>query len=665
MPNRRTSTHFAVALLLVGGCTSAARVSDTRVHAPRARKGWVAAAAIRVGDRPTAIAASINTIVVATDRELVEVDAASGAIRRRTGIAGPTLQIAIAGGAFWVPGSSGTLLRIDDRVHTSAVSDGLVAGSGSDLWVVGARSVRRALSSNLASTAQVAVRVTHPFAAASHSALWIADTDSSTLTRVAADDLSVRRVQLRGGALGAVATSATSVWVLHPFGAGTLDRIDQATLRTTATVAVGSGALGVTVDSRGDPWLVRPAHHDVVHVDATTNTVVETVRVDGEPAAVSVVNDELWIIDAAAGMLRHLSRGVTPAARVSALAEFYKPPDPLPAGEAGELIRSVRVRSIGDGRAWRILYHSRDRLNRDIAVSGYVVAPATPRPRTGWTVVSWAHPAAGLADQCAPSRFIDRGDLGPLGPAFLADGMVIAATDYEGLGTPGDPPFLDGISEARTTLDAARAARRLLRLGATHTVVVGHSQGGHAAIFAGQQAAAYAPDLDLVGVVAIAPDVELGDIFHRFADEPGATPAMLAAAYGLSRERPNTDIDSLLTAAARRALDQLRRRCVNAHAIDPPLTPRQAFAHDPTSTAPWTNIVRDNTPGRSRVATSVLVVQGDHDPTNPFVLAEHYVARARRNGTDVRMRIIAGADHATVIPAATKDITRWIERRAQ
>ena len=42
-------------------------------------------------------------------------------------------------------------------------------------------------------------------------------------------------------------------------------------------------------------------------------------------------------------------------------------------------------------------------------------------------------------------------------------GYVVAATDYEGLGTPGVHPYLVGESEGRSVLDAARAARALER----------------------------------------------------------------------------------------------------------------------------------------------------------------------------------------------------------
>ena len=118
-------------------------------------------------------------------------------------------------------------------------------------------------------------------------------------------------------------------------------------------------------------------------------------------------------------------------------------------------------------------------------------------------MVTWAHGGAGMADICAPSKQSDiasghastqalvamarrrRGCV----QTFLDAGYVIAATDYEGLGTPGLHPLLVGESEGRSVLDAARAARGLKpAAAASKALVFGQSQGGHAALFAGELA---------------------------------------------------------------------------------------------------------------------------------------------------------------------------------
>ena len=54
----------------------------------------------------------------------------------------------------------------------------------------------------------------------------------------------------------------------------------------------------------------------------------------------------------------------------------------------------------------------------------------------------------------------------------------MVATDYEGLGTPGDHPYLIGASQGRAVLDIVRAARQLDPDLSDQVMTAGHSQGG-------------------------------------------------------------------------------------------------------------------------------------------------------------------------------------------
>jgi pimeloyl-ACP methyl ester carboxylesterase len=63
-----------------------------------------------------------------------------------------------------------------------------------------------------------------------------------------------------------------------------------------------------------------------------------------------------------------------------------------------------------------------------------------------------------------------------------------------------------GPSEARGVLDIVRAARRMFGPAVSKRfAIVGHSQGGQAALFSAHYAAAWTPELRLAGVAAIAP----------------------------------------------------------------------------------------------------------------------------------------------------------------
>src|SRR5680860_268755 len=127
-------------------------------------------------------------------------------------------------------------------------------------------------------------------------------------------------------------------------------------------------------------------------------------------------------------------------------------------------------------------------------------------PAGGRNVIAWAHPTSGVAPDCAPSLYPDRAGLIWNLRDMLSAGYVVVATDYPGLGTAGIHPYLIGESAGRAVLDSVRAAQHFSNSGASNRFAVwGHSEGGHAALFTGQLAARYAPDLKLVGVAAAAP----------------------------------------------------------------------------------------------------------------------------------------------------------------
>src|SRR5690606_4921315 len=108
----------------------------------------------------------------------------------------------------------------------------------------------------------------------------------------------------------------------------------------------------------------------------------------------------------------------------------------------------------------------------------------------------------GIADECAPSRSPRASEGLLFGPA-TERGYLVALSDYEGLGTPGRHPYLVGESEGRSVLDAAKAAAQLPGADAgPDLAIMGYSQGGHGALWAGQLAGSRAPDHELLGTVA-------------------------------------------------------------------------------------------------------------------------------------------------------------------
>ncbi|MEZ5179065.1 MAG: lipase family protein [Acidimicrobiales bacterium] len=204
-----------------------------------------------------------------------------------------------------------------------------------------------------------------------------------------------------------------------------------------------------------------------------------------------------------------------PPAVVSApaLPAFYEVPDPLPPGQPGDIIKSEVVDAPGvHGTVLRVMYHSRSVQGADIAVTGIIAVPDLTPAEGGRPVMAWAHGTTGIADECAPS--LDAVGAVDFANPMLDRGWVVTATDYEGLGTPGRHPYIVGDSEGRGVIDSVRAARNLAQADASDQYVVwGHSQGGHAAMFALHIAKDWAPELQLRGVVAGAPPSQLDLVY--------------------------------------------------------------------------------------------------------------------------------------------------------
>ncbi|MCH9816839.1 MAG: lipase family protein, partial [Actinomycetia bacterium] len=169
--------------------------------------------------------------------------------------------------------------------------------------------------------------------------------------------------------------------------------------------------------------------------------------------------------------------------------EFYAVPDPI-VGEVGDIVRQERAPDydVKDGEATRILFVSETEAGEKRVSGGTVWTPTkASAPAQDRRVVAWAHPTLGLGVSCSPSRQSEL-NLDPAGivPGMMAKNWVVTAADYVGLGTPPqEQTYLIGQQEARDVINSVRAARNLSDGAAgKQWAVYGHSQGGHASLWA-------------------------------------------------------------------------------------------------------------------------------------------------------------------------------------
>jgi alpha-beta hydrolase superfamily lysophospholipase len=338
---------------------------------------------------------------------------------------------------------------------------------------------------------------------------------------------------------------------------------------------------------------------------------------------------------------------------------FYAVPDPLPPGPPGALIRATPIAAVPvlpDSRAWAVLYHSRDFDGRDVAVSGVVVAPGAAGP-AGRPVVVWGHGSAGLADRCAPSHWGLMGAFGPWLGGLLQQGVVVAATDYQGLGTPGLARSVIGLSAGRAVLDVARAARGLDGAGAGGRVVLaGHSEGGHAVLWAAELAPAYAPELQVLGVAASAPGAELAATLKLATDRPTTVTSgamLLAVAWSDAYRVPL----NVLTPAGRKAVDRVRSTCLEELAKDPEQV--AVRLGDLLTTPPWPALLARNTPGHAATPAPILLAQGADDDRVTPAATRALVRRLCRLGDTVELRTWRDTGHFDIPKVAAADVLAW------
>jgi hypothetical protein len=269
----------------------------------------------------------------------------------------------------------------------------------------------------------------------------------------------------------------------------------------------------------------------------------------------------------------------------------------------------------GNDNAFRIIYRSTGLNGQPIQVSGAIYLPSGPAPAGGRNVIAWAHPTTGVVEACAPSLMPDNAGMIWGLADMLAQGYVVVATDYPGLGTPGMHPYLIGISEGRAVLDSVRAARALPNSGASDRFAVwGHSQGGHAALYTGELAASYAPELKLVGVAAAAPATYLIELFD--ADKSSSTGKELTAMALYSWSKLYNDPPtSLVEPDAMGVFEQMAHDCIESLAefaaienAEKPLNRVQFLKADPTEIDPWKGIMLLTPPCGRRSPSSLATI---------------------------------------------------------
>ncbi|MFD3509849.1 alpha/beta hydrolase family protein [Nocardia sp. NPDC058666] len=361
-------------------------------------------------------------------------------------------------------------------------------------------------------------------------------------------------------------------------------------------------------------------------------------------------------------------------AAAAPLSEFYNPSAESIPGPRGSVIRSQPLsgsHAVPGARNFLTLYRSLDAQERPVAVSGTLAVPEGVAPEGGWPLISWAPGSTGVADVCAASRSEGSTPSRDEQARWVAEGYAVARTDYVGLGTPGDHGYLIGETEHRAMADIATAAREVDKSVGARWVAMGHSQGGHAALFAAADSAGWAPASPLLGAIALAPASHLGEQV-RMAKWAASNPLGKLGTGDISIYVPLlvrgaqtiTDVDParFLTDRARSLLPVADAECTGGLRDQwGGLSPKDVFTSDGDASG-LLRVLDDNDPGGLRFTVPVLVLQGKSDLTVPLASTDDMVREQQGRGESVDYRKYDDVDHSHIVSASFADALSWADK---
>ena len=390
---------------------------------------------------------------------------------------------------------------------------------------------------------------------------------------------------------------------------------------------------------------------------------------------------------------------------------FYEAASKIsPEGALGQIVGQESIPTpVAGAQAWRIAYISSDATGRKTIVTGLIVAPVGLAPAGGRPIMAWAHGTTGTAENCGPSQvlspaqelneyFLMNGDSWtdyglPSVEAFIKEGYVVVATDYQGLGGGGRHQYAVAASQARDVIDSIRAASSMKASGAGNKAIVyGWSQGGGATI-----AAASLPDyiarqgtasdnIQLLGFVALAPfdtavlaggtppdqsgsEKLMAELTAKFSDNVFNFTHFAMNMWGTQTAFPDLSLNDLFTDDGTKAVDRVfSNKCM--HAAADTLNYAYASAYktllnpQPKNTPAWTAALVRSSVVPVKPVAPVIIYWGTKDTVVPPVMGKLYQDQMCKLGGNVERIQLAGEQtHFSTPGAAAPLYLPWVKER--
>lgn len=282
--------------------------------------------------------------------------------------------------------------------------------------------------------------------------------------------------------------------------------------------------------------------------------------------------------------------------------------------------------------------------------------------------MAWAHETAGMADICAPSWVGYSTRVEAFLNAWLAHGVAIVATDYQGLGTPGPHPYMAVRPGAYSVLDSIRAAQQSFPTIGKRILLVGHSQGAGAVFGASALQPSYAPMLDIRGAVATGIAYTTPETVETMRSDT-ATQSSYTLLYPLyiallaQQANPTLDASEMFSEKALPLFEMSRRACVwqlALEALGSGLTRAESIKPG-YAKALAANMALLEYPSL-KLPRPIFVGIGELDIDAPARLQLDLTKKACAAGTTVESHLYAGATHSVALTESLPEAMRFADK---
>lgn len=356
------------------------------------------------------------------------------------------------------------------------------------------------------------------------------------------------------------------------------------------------------------------------------------------------------------------------------VSSFYKVSDGLP-DKPGVLIRQEALKPHqqvpGAIKNIRLLYSSTDGIDGEtrIPVSGSLFLPEGDVPQGGWPLVSWTHGTVGIADKCAPSWTGYKPFHQVYLKQWLDQGYAIVASDYQGLGTEGTHPYLATKPASYNNLDIIRAVQAADFPVSNRVVLIGQSQGAAAAFATAGYAEDYAPEVNILGVVAtgiplftprtieIIQETRPNDVVDPML---GYNFLALTLVEQIDPEFIATEYVSDMAMHTAKSVDTTCHTDVKDLVLKNGLTYNKSFKISPNE-ALKSAFLQMGYP-KFDVPVPVYVGSGVDDRDTPLRMQAGLIKMACSSGSKVESHIYPGHDHLTVLNHSTVDSIPFVRK---